>query len=817
MSVLWQDLRYGFRLLAKYPRVSVWAVLSLALGVGANTAIFSLVDGLLLRPLPVAGPSRLAAVYGTDEKGSSNLSFFPFSYPNFLDLRDGNRAFSGMFAFRRHRLSFADGEGEPELVTGQIVSTNYFDVLGVRPVLGQAFTPGADRAMGGDTVVVLGYGLWQRRFGSDPRIVGRSLRLNGQAYKVLGVGPPGFRGTQLMSPAEFWLPMTQFKALSPRAKEMDQREWQMFLAMGRLRPGVSVARAQAELAAIAARLRDTYPKDDAGMGIALLSMTESMIDPNQRQVFSRSASLLMIASGLVLLIACANVGNLLLARATDRRREIAVRLSIGAGRGRLVRQLLAEGAALALTGTALGLLIAHWAIRLLWSLRPPQLDPDAVDLGLNLRMLGFTLAVALLTVLLCGLAPARAVSRTDLNDVIKTGTPLAERHRRLSLRDLLVGAQVGLALVALIGAGLLLASLQRAQGIDAGFRAGEILRLTVQVGAQGYKEPQGRDFYRRMLERVGSLPGVRAAALSSQNILTTAPELDKVLLAGESQAPEGRLTMIGYVSPGYFKTMGLALLRGRDFGLADRHGATEVAVVNQELARRLWPDRDPVGQRFRLEAQAGERMIVGVVRDSKYMSLTEPPQPYIYGPLEQHYQAAATLYVHAQGRADGLLEPVRRQVQELDRSMPLLDVSTLASLIDSSLWAQRMRAALLTLLGALALVLAAVGIYAVAAYSVRQRRKELALRVALGARRGDVMRLILRKGMLVALGGMVLGLLAVLAITRYLEAVLFGIHTTDPRILGGTVLLLGAVALAANSLPAYRATREDARNALRSE
>jgi predicted permease len=816
---LWQDLRYGFRLLVKYPRVSAWAVLSLALGVGANSAIFSLVDGLLLRPLPVADPGRLVAVYATDEKGSTSLSFYPFSYPNFLDLRDANRSLAGMFAFRRHRLSFADGQGEPELVTGQLVSTNYFDVLGVRAALGRTFTPGADRAMGGDNLVVLGHDLWQRRFGSDPGIVGRTLLLNGQAFKVLGVAAPGFRGTQLISPAEFWVPMTLFKSLSPRASVMDQREWQMFLAMGRLRPGVSAAQAQADLGALARRLRETFPKANAGLGVALLSLPESMIDPNQRQVFTRSASLLMIAAGLVLLIACANVGNLLLARASDRRREIAVRLSIGAPRGRLVRQLLAESAALVLVGTALGLLVSHWSSRLLWSLLPPQLDPGTLAQGLDLRVVAFTLAVSAVTVLLCGLAPAREVARTDLNHVLKTGTPLAERHRRVGLREVLVGAQVALALVALIGAGLLLVSVRRAQDIDAGFRSAQLLRLTAQLGAQGYKEGQGREFYRRVLDRVEALPGVRSAALGSQSLLTAAPELDDVLLPGESEAPEGRLTMVGYVSPVYFRTLGVRLLEGRDFNPADRRDAMEVVIVNEALARRLWPGRDPLGQRFRLagQLQAGTRTVVGVARDSKYMSLTEPPQPYIYAPLEQHYQSVVTLYVRTAGRADRLLEPVRRSVQELDRSLPLLEVSTFPSLIAGSLWAQRMRAALLTLLGSLALVLAAVGIYAVAAYSVRQRRKEIALRIALGAGRRDVMRLILRRGMLVTAGGLVCGLAAVVAVTRYLQAVLFGIRSTDPWILGGTVLLLAAVALAANALPAWRATREDARNALRTE
>src|SRR5882724_470451 len=668
MSDLWQDLRFGFRLLLKYPRVAVWAILSLALGVGANTAIFSLVDGLLLRPLPVADPGRLVAVYGTDPT-SANLAFYPLSYPNFLDLRDGSDAFSGMFAFRRHRLSFADGQGEPELVTGQIVSTNYFEVLGVRPVLGRTFTPGADRAMGGDAVVVLGHGLWQRRFDSDPRIVGRTLSLNRQAFKVVGVAPPGFRGTQLIAAAEFWVPMTLFKTLAPRGKVMDQREWQMFSAMGRLRPGVSLPRAQANLSALARRLRESWPKENAGLGVALLSLTQSMIDPNQRQTFTRTAVLLLVAVGLVLLIACANVGNLLLARATGRRQEIAVRLAVGAGRGRLVRQLLAESAALALSGTVLGLLLALWSSRLLWALRPPLLAPDAIELGLNLRLLAFALALALATTLLCGLAPAREAFRADLASVLKSGTPLAERHRTLSFRDLLVGAQVALALVALISAGLLIASLRHTEGIDPGYHSDQILMVTAYVGTQGYKEAQGQDFYHRALERLAALPGVRSVALCSQKLMGIAPEMDKVLLAGESQVPEERLTMIGYVSPGYFATLETPLLRGRDFNAADRRGTPEVAIVNEALARRIWPGRDPLGQRFRLAAQPGEWTVVGVVRDSKYLSLIEPPQPYIFRPLEQHYQTVMMFYVHAAGRADRLLAPVRNAVHEVDRSL----------------------------------------------------------------------------------------------------------------------------------------------------
>jgi predicted permease len=816
MSNLWQDLRFGFRLLVKYPRVSVWAVLSLALGVGANTAIFSIVDGLLLRPLPVADPGRLAAVFGTDQS-SANLSFYPLSYPNFLDLRDGSDAFSGMFVFRRHRLSFADGQGEPELVAGLVVSTNYFEVLGVRPVRGQTFTPGTDRAMGGDAVVVLGHDLWRRRFDFDPRILGRTLILNNTAFKVLGVAPPGFRGTQLIGATEFWVPMTLFKSLSSRGKVMDSREWQMFDCMGRLRPGVSVLQAQANLSALARRLRETYPKENAGLGVALLSLTESMIDPNRRQAFTRSANILLAAVGLVLLIACANVGNLLLARATSRRQEIAVRLAVGADRLRLVRQLLAESAAIALSGTLLGLLFALWASRLLWALRPPLFAPDAIDLGLNSRVLGFTLAVAVLTTLLCGLAPAREASRADLSGVLKSGNPLSGRHRKLSLRDLLVAAQVALAVVALIGAGLLIASLRHTEGIDPGYHSDEILTVPAQLGPQGYKEARGQLFYRHALERLESLPGVRSAALGSLKLMGIAPEMDKVLLAGESQAPEGRLTMVGYVSPGYFATLDTPLLRGRDFSSADRRDAPEVVIVNEALARRLWPGGDPLGQRFRLEGQPSEKTVIGVARDSKYVSLTEPPQPYIFCPLEQHYQPVMTFYVHTTGRADRLMAPVRKAVQEMDRALPLPDVATLKDLIDGSLWAQRMRAALLTLLGGFALILAAVGIYAVAAYSARQRRKEMALRIALGADRKDIVRLIVRRGMLVAAGGMVLGLIVVAAASRYLEAVLVGIRTTDPVVLGGTILLLGAVALAANALPAYRSTREDPKTALQGD
>lgn len=818
MSSLWQDFHFGLRLLAKYPRVTIWAVLSLALGMGVNAAIFSLVDGLLLRPLPVAEPARLAAVYGTEEgSGAGGLSYLPLSYPNFLDLRERSGAFADLFVFRRQRLSFAAGDGEPELVAGHFVSTNYFEVLGLRPALGQTFVPGDDRAQGGDPVIVLGHDLWRRRFGADPGVVGRSLVLNDVGYRVLGVAPAGFRGTQLTSPAEFWLPVTLFRSVASRGAQIDQREWQMFQVMGRLAPGAGFGQARASLQGIARQLQEQHPTENAGLGFEVLSLSESMIEPNQRRVFVHSATLLAAAVGLVLLIACANVGNLLLARATARRGEIAVRLAVGAGRGRLVRQLLAESVAMALVAGTFGLAISVALTRLLWSLRPPALAPGAAAPDVDGRVLAFSLGLSLLTALLCGLAPAFLASRTDLNGILKTGTALAERRRGLTLRDLLVAAQVALALVALSGAGLLVTTLRRSESVDPGFRSAGLVTLSVHLQAQGYDEPRGLGFYQRAVEAARAHPALRSAALASHGVLSEAEELDEVLLPGESAETEGLLSMIGYVSPGYLETLEIPLLAGRVFTDADRAGAPGVAIVNRTLAARLWPGRDPVGRRIRLAGQEEERTVVGVAGDARYTSLGEEPQGYVYIPIAQGYQPVVILYARAAGSTGEALAGLRQAVRGLDARIPLLDVGTVSDLVQRSLWAQRMRASLLALLGGLALVLAAVGIYAVATYSVRQRRREIALRIALGAGRPAILRLILSRGMLVLAVGLGFGVAAVAVSTRWLEGVLYGVRADDPATLLGTVLVLTAVALAANGLPVWHATREDPRTVLQSE
>lgn len=819
MVKFFEDFRLGLRLLAKYPRVSVWAVLSLSLGVGVNVAIFSLADALLLRPLPVAEPARLAAVYGTEEgSGAGGLSYLPVSYPNFLDLRERSGAFADLFVFRRQRLSFSTGEGEPELVAGHFVSTNYFEVLGLRPALGRTFSPGDDRAQGGEPVIVLGHDLWRRRFGADPGVVGRSLVLNEVGYRVLGVAPAGFRGTQLTSPAEFWLPVTLFRSVANRGAQIDQREWQMFQVMGRLAPGAGFGQARANLQGIARQLREQHPTENAGLGFEVLSLSESMIEPNQRRVFVHSAALLAAAVGLVLLIACANVGNLLLARATARRGEIAVRLAVGAGRGRLVRQLLAESVAMALVAGTLGLGIAVAMTRLLWSLRPPALAPGASAPIVDGRVLAFALGLSLLTALLCGLAPALLASRTDLNGILKTGTALAERRRRgLTLRDLLVAAQVALALVALSGAGLLVTTLRRSESVDPGFRSAGLVTLSVHLQAQGYDEARGLGFYQRAAEAAAAHPALRGVALASHGVLSEAEELDEVLLPGESTESEGLLSMIGYVSPGYLETLGIPLLAGRDFTGADRGGSPGVAIVNQTLAARLWPGRDPVGRRIRLAGQEGERTVVGVARDARYTSLGEEPQGYVYVPIAQGYQPVVILYARAAGSPGEALAGLRQAVRGLDSRIPLLDMGTVSDLVQRSLWAQRMRASLLALLGGLALLLAAVGIYAVAAYSVRQRRREIALRIALGAGRPAILRLILSRGMLVLALGMGFGIAAVAASTRWLEGVLYGVRATDPATLLGTALVLTAVALAANGVPVWNATRENPRTVLQSE
>ena len=821
MGTLWQDIRFGARMLFKSRAFTVVAVLSLALGIGANTTIFTLINTVLLQSLPVAEPSQLMSVFGTDENNRGNqFDFAPISYPNYVDYRDQNDVFTGLLVFGGVAMSLS-GTGEPEQINGLMVSGNYFDLLGVKAARGRTFLPEEDTTPGTHPVIVLSHALWQRRFGGDPSIVGKTLTFNSQGFTCIGVAPPNFRGTFAIGASDFWVPMAMHdQVLTGTFREwFNERRALLFNVIGRLKPGVSKEQAQAALQTIGRRLEQEYPKANEKRNVMLVPLAQSTINPNQRDLFVRAGGLMTTVVGLVLLIACANVANLMLARSTARRKEIAIRVAIGAGRMRIIRQLLTESVLLAVLGGALGLFLAYWATELLWAFRPPFFNQNDLSLKLDGRVLAYTTLISLLTGIIFGLAPALQSSRTDLVTELKEKSgPPKQTRQRFNLRNLLVVSQVALSLVALIGAGLFLRSLSNAQRLNPGFETEKMMVLSFDLGAQGYNETRGREFDQQVQARVEGIPGVRSAAVASNAPLNPGL-LRSVFIEGQEPPAGGRgiLTLVTTVGTKYFETMGIPVLRGRDFGATDQETSVKVVVVNEAFARRFWPNEDAVGKRFKFFGDDFQTEVAGVVRNSDLVNLGEDPRPIAYLPLSQNYSPGITLHVRTDGDPRTVLSTVRREVQALDPNLPLIAVSPISEVLDQVLWAPRMGAALLVVFGLLALVLAAVGIYGVLAYSVSQRTHEIGLRMALGAQRGDVLKMIVRQGMTLTLIGVVVGLAVAFLVTRFMESLLYGVAATDPLTFMGVSLVLAAVALLATFIPARRATRVDPMIALRHE
>lgn len=821
METLIQDVRYGLRMLFRNPGFTLVAVLSLALGIGANTTIFTLVNTVLLHPIPVRDPERLVSLFMTDEKNKNNqFNLFQISHLNYKDYRDQNSVFEETAAYVGSAINLSGG-GEPEQIGGDLASGNLFSLLGVRPALGRAFLPEEDRVDGAHPVTVLSDRLWRRRFAADSAMVGKSITVNGHSFTVVGIAPPGFQGVNTLGGPDLWVPLAMHGQILSGflAENFDDRRALLFNVVARLKPGVTMQQAESELRTIAARLEKEYPAPNTGRSVTLLPVSQATVNPNIRRLFVVAGGLLMTIVGLVLLIACANVVNLLLARATARRKEIAIRLSMGAGRLRLVRQLLTESVVLALLGGAAGLLVAFWARDLLLAFRPPQFFFGEFGLDLDSRVLLFTLLVSLATGVVFGLAPALQASRPDLVVELKerTGQP-GHSGRRVNLRSALVVGQVALALVSLIGAGLFLRSLRNTERIDPGFDAGNLLTLSFDVGALGFDRVRGEEYHRRLLETVKAVPGVRSAALSAN--LPMGGGIGRTVFPEGQEAAAGavgQFTTANEMSVGYFDTVGISLRRGRDITDMDREGAPLVVVINEAMAKQFWKGEDAVGKRFKFFGDEAFREVVGVVEDTKIFTLGEDPQPQTYIPVLQFYNPGMTLNVRAAGDGAALLPAVRSQVQALQPTMPLTNVQTAEQLIAQVLWAPRMGAALLGIFGLIALVLAAIGIYGVMSYSVNQRTVEFGLRMALGARPRDVLRMVLRQGMLLVACGLLIGIVTALLATRLVGALLVGLSATDPMTYAFISLLLAAVAALAGFIPARRATRVDPMMALRSE
>jgi putative ABC transport system permease protein len=815
MNTLVADVLFGSRMLAKSAGVTLMAVLSLALGIGANTAIFTLINALFLRPLAVHQPERLVSLFVTDAKNEGHLFL---SRLNYEDIRDRNQHFSGAALYGGIGLNLSGGE-EPEQIIGEIASGNYFEVLGVRPALGRTFAPEEDAKPGASPVVVLSHGFWTRRLASRPDVTGTTITLNRRPFTVIGVMPVDFHGINPGGGPELWVPAAMWREVHPRPADYLARRTLMFQAIARLKPGVTVEQAQSGITGIARDLEREFPADNEGRGIRLVPASQAVIHPDFRGNLIRVGGLLMTVVGLVLLIACANVANLLLARASGRQKEVAIRLSLGAGRGRLVRQLMTESALLAAAGGAFGLLFAGWIRTLIWWLRPPQVPANAMDLSLSPPVLLFTLVLALATSVLFGLAPALKAARLDLAVQLRDKTGRPSRSGRWSLRNALVVAQVALSMVALIGAGLFVRSLLNAQQASPGFDTRQLAILTFNVGSQGYSQERGLEFYRQVRERARAVPGVRQAALASNLPIAGGGFMRSVFVEGQEQTPgrRGVLVLTNIVTPEYFETLGIPVLRGRAFAATDNTGAPRAVVVNQTMARRFWPGQDAVGKRFHFFGFTEFFHVVGVARDAKYGTLFENPRPAAYLALEQMYSPAMTLQIRSTIDPAAALAAVRREVQQMDRNLPLTNVATARELVARTLWASRMGAGLLTAFGVLALLLAAVGLYGVMSYSVSQRTQEIGVRIALGARPGNVVRMVMRQGLALIGFGLVAGIALAVALTRLIAQMLFGLSATDPLTFAATSLVLALVAAAAAFVPARRATRVDPVIALRYE
>ena len=817
METLLNDLRYTLRGLAKSPGFTVAAIASLALGIGANTLIFTFLNALFLAPLPVAAPDRLVSLY---EQDTHSPELLQFSLPNYDDLRRTNPVFTDVAASHDLELSLAGASGEPTLVPSMMVTGNYFAVLGLTPYRGRFFLPEESQATAARPVAVVSYGLWQRRFGSDPGLVGSTVQINGQGFTMIGILPSGFRGLSLLAePPDLWVPVGTYRQLliGKAARMPERRDGLMFAVVARLKPGQGITTARATLPAIAHQLERTDPIANQDLAIAALPLAQTTVDPARRGAFLLAGGMLAAVVGLLLLIAAANVANLLLVRALGRGREISVRLALGSGRWRLARQLLTESATLSLLGAAAGLLFASWGRELLWRLRPPFF-PDTLALGLDWRVLAFTFLVALATGLLFGLAPVLQSFRFDLTANLGHQVSAPQRHTpAAALRTLLLISQIALSVVILAGAGLFLHSMRRAEAVDPGFERERLFVIPLNTASRGYAPERAQQFYQGVVERAAALPGVRAAAVASRFLLVDSGHPVGVEAAGQPKRADGRgiQASVNDIGPHYFETVGIPIRAGRGLLPEDRAGSRPVAVVNETLAQWLWPGQSAVGQRFRFEGESAWLEVVGVAASARYRSLGAPPEAYVYLPVAQRFAPVVMLHVRTAGDPLAVVAAVRREVQALDPSLPLHEARTIGQLRDRSLWAPRMGAGLLSLFGALALALSAIGAYGVLAYAVGQRRREIAIRVASGARRNDVVRLVIGDGLKPVLAGVAVGLVVTPFAARPLSGLLFGVGVADPLAIGSALALLLTVALIALYLPARRAAALDPMQGLR--
>jgi len=823
------DVRYSFRNLRRTPVFTIVAVLSLALGIGANTAIFTLLDQVLLRALPVKNPGELVTLHSAPGpfNGSSRCDSTCISYPGYRELRDRNQVFTGILALWRLALSFTDGD-RTERVRGELVSGNYFEVLGVEPALGRTFTQDDDRVVNGHPLVILSYDFWQRRFGGNPSVLNRSVRVNGQPMTVVGVTRSGFQGLEVGKAVDVMVPMMMKPLMTPTWNDLEERRSIWMSAIARLKPGISRTQAEAAMQVVWRPIleADLATNPTAGESFRkryaakkLLVDDVSKGQSQLRRQFSTPLLVLMAMVGFVLLIACANVANLLLARAAARQKEIAVRLALGASRARVVRQLLVESTVLAIAGGAAGLAIAWWSGKALLQFLPDSASTQVLSTTPDLRVMAFAFALSLATGILFGLAPAIQSTRPAIAPTLKDQQSNVSAGAK-RLRGALVAAQVALSLVLLVGAGLFAKSLYHLQAVDPGFRTSNLISFSIDPSLNGYAQPRMKQLFERLEDSLARIPGVTAVTSTEIAPLSGNDSMSTIKVEGYQPKPDENMNpYTNDVGPGYFSAMGIPLIAGRELTRGDATGAPKVAIINEKMAQYFFGKESALGRRFGFGRDKTTNIeIVGVVKNSKYDNLREQVERTVYLPWAQDDRIEQmTFYVRSSQHAGGIGSALRGAVAALDANLPVYDLATVETGIANSIYIDRMIAALSTFFGALATLLAAIGLYGVMAYNVARRTREIGLRMALGAERGSVLWLVMKEVALLAGVGIAVALPAAYAVGRAVNSQLYGVPPADFAVLTGGALLLALVAGVAGYFPAVRATRVDPLVALRYE